>query len=405
MAASQPSPKIVMNPPVPAATTEATWEDIFVKAATDRFNAKAFDKMQATAATTNTAPSVSPPAMPNPAAPPAQDLEAEKRSARAKAAQLQLDLAEESLYEESRTPKVPRAEEAVKVNVASPTVPPRLRGKSAATSTSPSAANLAIPKQIATPSAAAHQAMVEDDLDWVDKVAARKASAKAKEAEELKLKEAQAKEAEEYRAKKVEEHREKEVKANEARITAATAAKEAVTPVAGTWETENATVSATFTPLHAKHNDLAVKTKEMLADQMRAVVEAEKVKSEHKAEAATGEVVFRPKEKTVRFDSIPQVFTEPETTGEPSKKRKVEQRTVSNDTDTWGIVKSEKFSSTDTNGLSKAEVESDIVERMQERQLIMKARKLADEALQKATADLQTVEEDLDTLLERLAQV
>ena len=429
-AAPPPLPTNVV--PESTTTTGATQKDNFVKAAMDRF--KALGKattMPAVpaappaepkpAAATSATPRVSSFEIPTKAAPPARDFEAEKRAERAKAAQLQLDQEEEKVYAESRAATAEQEKEAAKASVASPKVPPHLRGKSATASAPPSAASLAIPKQTATPPPKAHQASVEDDTEWVDKMAARKASAKAKEAEELKLKEAQAKEAEEAKAKeaaKVKAKEADEAKAKEAEYrakkiaeskaveearvaaAAAVAAAEAVKPVAGTWETENATVSATFTPLHAKHNDLAVKTKEMLAEQMKAVVEAE-----HKAGSSNDEVVFRPKEKTVRFDSTPQVFTEPQTNGESSKKRKVEQRTVSSDTDAWGTIKTEEASPANTTGLSKAEVESKLLERMLARRRVEKAQKLADEALKKATADLKIIDADVNTLMETLELV
>lgn len=131
-------------------------------------------------------------------------------------------------------------------------------------------------------------------------------------------------------------------------------AKEVAEPVVGSWETNNASISATFTPLHAGYHDVAVKSKEMLAAQMNGLIEQEKLQPEQEVEAAT--------------------------------------------------TKSEA-SRLSTHGLTKAEVEAKIVEHMKDRHRVQELQKLAKEAFAKNTADLLTIDENLSILVESLYQV
>lgn len=131
-------------------------------------------------------------------------------------------------------------------------------------------------------------------------------------------------------------------------------AKEVAEPVVGSWETHNASISATFTPLHAGYHDVAVKSKEMLAAQMNVLIEQEKLQPEQEVEAAT--------------------------------------------------TKSEA-SRLSTHGLTKAEVEAKIVEHMKGRHRVQELQKLAKEAFAKTTADLLTIDENLSILVESLYQV
>lgn len=131
-------------------------------------------------------------------------------------------------------------------------------------------------------------------------------------------------------------------------------AKEVAEPVVGSWETHNASISATFTPLHAGYHDVAVKSKEMLAAQMNVLIEQEKLQPEQEVEAAT--------------------------------------------------TKSEA-SLLSTHGLTKAEVEAKIVEHMKGRHRVQELQKLAKEAFAKTTADLLTIDENLSILVESLYQV
>lgn len=130
--------------------------------------------------------------------------------------------------------------------------------------------------------------------------------------------------------------------------------KEVAEPVVGSWETHNASISATFTPLHAGYHDVAVKSKEMLAAQMNVLIEQEKLQPEQEVEAAT--------------------------------------------------TKSEA-SRLSTHGLTKAEVEAKIVEHMKGRHRVQELQKLAKEAFAKTTADLLTIDENLSILVESLYQV
>lgn len=131
-------------------------------------------------------------------------------------------------------------------------------------------------------------------------------------------------------------------------------AKEVAEPVVGSWETHNASISATFTPLHAGYHDVAVKSKEMLAAQMNVLIEQEKLQPEQEVEAAT--------------------------------------------------TKSEA-SRLSTHGLTKAEVEAKIVEHMKNRHRVQELQKMAKEAFAKTTADLLTIDENLSILVESLYQV
>lgn len=131
-------------------------------------------------------------------------------------------------------------------------------------------------------------------------------------------------------------------------------AKEVAEPVVGSWETHNASISATFTPLHAGYHDVAVKSKEMLAAQMNVLIEQEKRQPEQEVEAAN--------------------------------------------------TKSEA-SRLSTDGLTKAEVEAKIVEHMKGRHRVQELQKLAKEAFAKTTADLLTIDENLSILVESLYQV